>query len=399
MLLGEYRAERLIAPLRAAGAEVVVLGGPDLGPWFGDDVRVGRLPAEPTDDALAALLRHWSPDLAVPNVRSPGQEQHLPVYSRLRGPGLPVHPPVFADLATDKVAFHRTAVERGWPVPRGVVCETPADLLATPLRLPTVVKEARSESYAGRHFVTDRHDLAVLSAHLRYPVLAQEAVTGEEYAVELLTTPDGTTTWPVASLGALDPDCAPGGRVRASPVDFPAEDALAALVADVVAFGRPHGPWQLDLAVTGDGSLVVFELNARFGGVSNLSWLATGADPHAVHVDAVLGRPLPTPEAHRAAVELPVPNGVVLPPPPPGAELHAFVAGPTNPTPDLTGFYRAVVAVDPDHADEVRRWIAGLPLDLTTPTAVLAGLDRGLRALRPRPPTSPGEPVRQDPGA
>ncbi|MGM1065091.1 hypothetical protein, partial [Saccharothrix sp. Mg75] len=386
VLLGEYRAERLVAPLRAAGAEVVVLGGPDLGPWFGDDVPVGHLPVEPTDEAVADLLRHWAPDLAVPNVRSPGQEQHLPVYARLGGPRLPVHPPAFADLATDKVAFHRTAVERGWPVPHGAVCGTPAELLAAPVALPAVVKEARSESYAGRYFVTDRDHLRRLSAELVYPVLVQRAVTGEEFAVELLTTPGGTTTWPVASLGTLDSACAPGGRVRVEPATLPpaAADALAGLVADVVKAYRPHGPWQLDLAVADDGGLVVFELNARFGGLSNMSWLSTGTDPHATHVDAVLGRPLPEPEVRRVAVELPVRNDVDLPPPPPGVELHAFVAGPTNPTPTFAGFYRAVVAVDPARAAEARAWVAGLPLDLTTPAAVLAQLDRGLRALRRR---------------
>ncbi|WP_316038537.1 hypothetical protein [Saccharothrix longispora] len=70
--------------------------------------------------------------------------------------------------------------------------------------MPTVVKEARGESYAGRHFVTDRDDLIVPSADLRYPVLAQEAVTGEEYAVEL----------PVRN-GVVLPPRPPGAEPRA----------------------------------------------------------------------------------------------------------------------------------------------------------------------------------------
>lgn len=394
LVLGEYRADRLVPELTLAGAEVTVLGFQDLTGFLDPKVRCGTLPANATVESLRALLAEYEADVAIPNVSSPGQEQLLTVYARLGaelcecGPRVLVHSPEFATLACDKVALHQYAVRRGWPVPNGVVCDSPAALVSAPdrLGLPVLVKEARSESFAGRHFVSTATELTALADRLRFPVLVQQAIHGEEYAVELLTLPAGTAVWPVAGLGTLDRDCAPGLRARVQPAILPtrASSALATVVQDIVTAFQPMGPWQIDFALDRAGQLNLIEINGRFSGVSNMSWISTSTDPHRAHAQAVLHGRLPRPpRALRVALEVPVPNGVRLPEPPQGTTLTAFTANPGYPGPYTSGAHRAVLSLIPARAEATRAWLRGLPPGalLVAVESVVEMLDRGHAAL------------------
>ncbi|MBH1937369.1 hypothetical protein I5Q34_24395 [Streptomyces sp. AV19] len=394
VLLGEFRADRVVPPLRSAGADVVVLGFADLGSFLGNGVVCGRLPARLGERALLRLLDDHGADVAVPNMGCPGQEQFLPVYAsaaaRWRGAGraMPVHPEGFATLASDKVALHRVAGERGWPVPRGRVCDGPGAVRGAvrELGLPVLVKEARSEFHAGRHHVRDGGGSDRVCAEAAFPVLVQEAVVGEEFGVEFLSGPGSTVAWPVASLGRLDEECAPGRRVRVAPAVLPARarSELDAVVTDLVRRFGPRGPWQMDLAVTDDGRLRVIELNGRLGGVSNMSWAGTGLDPHAAHARAVLGRPPEDAPARRVALELPVPDDAVLPPGPPGTELLPFPGSPTNPAPGVSGLRRPVLGVPAELEGAARDWLISLAPGtlLNTPHEAVAQLACGAAALR-----------------
>ncbi|WP_189449730.1 ATP-grasp domain-containing protein [Streptomyces abikoensis] len=396
VVLGEFRADRLVPGLRRAGAEVVVLGFAELDGFLGPDVVCGGLPATLSEPVLLRLLDRHDADVAVPNPGCPGQEQFLPVYARvrslLRGTGrrLHGHAEEFATLASDKVTLHRTAERRGWPVPRGVVCARPEAVRAAARELgfPLLVKEARSEFHAGRHHVRDETRLGPVCGGMTYPVLVQRAVTGEEFAVELLSLPGRTVAWPVASLGRLDGDCAPGRRVRVAPAALPARarTELSAVLGDIVATYEPCGPWQMDLAVDDEGGLRVIELNGRLGGVSNMSRAATGLDPHAAYAGTVLGGGLPRhPEAHRVALELPVRPGAVLPPAPPGTELTPYPGNPGNPGPAHGGVQRAVLGVPAGLPTEpVGDWLRALPpgVPLNSPDEAVTQLIRGVRALQ-----------------
>ncbi|GAA0424475.1 hypothetical protein [Streptomyces luteireticuli] len=395
VVLGEFRADRVVPPLRSGGADVVVLGFADLGAFLGDGVVCGRLPGRLGEQSLLRLLDAYGADVAVPNMGCRGQEQFLPVYAsaaaRWHG-AMPVHPPGFATLASDKVALHRTAGERGWPVPRGRVCDGPGAVRRAVRELgpPVLVKEARSEFHAGRHYVRDGGEADRVCAGAVFPVLVQEALAGEEFAVEFLSRPGSATAWPVASLGRLDEECAPGRRLRVAPAALPAgaRRELDAMVADLVRTFRPRGPWQMDLAVTGDGRLRIIELNGRLGGVSNMGWAATGLDPHAAHARAVLGRPFEAAlAARRTALEIPVRNDAALPPPPPGTELLPFPGSPANPGPAATGFRRSVLGVPAGREGAARDWLMSLPPGalLGSPRAAVAQLARGAAALRVTP--------------
>ncbi|MDT0447491.1 hypothetical protein [Streptomyces hesseae] len=398
VVLGEFRADRLVPRLRRAGAEVVVLGFAELDGFLGPGVVCGRLPDTLGEPALMRLLDDHDADVAVPNMGCPGQEQFLPVYARarssLRGTGRRVHGHAeeFAVLASDKVVLHRTAERRGWPVPLGVVCARAEAVRAAvrELGFPVLVKEARSEFHTGRHYVRDDARLGRACGEVTYPVLVQRAVTGGEFAVELLSLPGRTVAWPVASLGRLDGDCAPGRRVRVAPAALPARARaeLTAVLGDIVETHKPHGPWQMDFAVDdGSGGIRVIELNGRLGGVSNMSRAATGLDPHAAYADTVLGRPLPRPPAaRRVALELPMTPGAALPPAPPGTELTPYPGNPGNPGPVHGGVQRAVLGVPADFPTEsVGDWLRALPpgVLLDAPEEAIAQLTRGAHALRP----------------
>ncbi|MEV5140306.1 hypothetical protein AB0K71_25130 [Streptomyces syringium] len=396
VVLGEFRVDRLVPPLVRGGADVVVLAFAGLEAFLGPGVECGTLPTALSEEALLRLLGDHGADadIALPNLGCPGQEQFLPVYARAAartqaaGRRMPVHSADFAALASDKVVLHRVAQARGWPVPRGVVCTEAGEVreAGRELGLPVLVKEARSEFHAGRHYVDDAGDLDRVSGEVTCPVLVQQAVEGEEYAVEFLSDVSRTVTWPVASLGRLDSGCAPGRRVRVAPVVLPARARaeLAATVADMVETCRPWGPWQMDFAVTDDGRLQVIELNGRLGGVSNMSWVSTGLDPHAAYVDAVLSRSARPPVAGRVALELPVRNGLVLPSAPPGTELMPFPGNPANRGPHIGGYYRAVLGVPEGRAASVHEWLQALPpgVLLNSPAEMAAQFARGVHALR-----------------
>ncbi len=392
VVLGEFRADRLIPPLVQAGAEVVVLGFVELSSFLGSEVVCGSLPGDLTERDLLLLLQGYDADIAIPNMNSPGQEQMLPVYARAAaqwratGRRMLVHSEEFATLSTDKVEFHRIAEQRGWPVPRGVICHDVTTLRAAVAEIgpPVLVKEARSESHAGRCFVAHGEPLGRAALGMTYPVLVQQAVAGEEFAVELITGPSYTVTWPVASLGMLDSDCAPGKQARVEPVELPdgAREALVAVIRDIVSTYRPAGPWQIDFAVS-DGELHLIELNGRLGGLSNMSWASTGLDPHVAHMGAVLGHPLDQPRTAQVALELPVHNEAVLPAAPAGTELKSFPGNPANRVPYNAGYYRAVLKVPEGRADGARDWLLGLPpgILLIDSAAAVAQLTRAMKAL------------------
>lgn len=396
LLLGEYRAERLVAPLRDAGVQVVVLGSRDVSAAVGPDVECGLLAKEMTPQDVVRTLAKYPAGVALPNPYPLGQEQLLRPYAAaahlLSGTTadtkLICHPPNFVDLATDKVRFHTVATTRGWPVPSAMVCSDPSELdyAASALGLPVMVKEARTEPVTGRHFVSSGSRLSMVASAVRFPVLVQQALAGEEFGVELLSAPAGTAHWPVAQLGTLDERCAPGRRVRLAPAVLPprAEARLATLVAEICADFTPIGPWQLDLAVC-DDELLVLEINARLGGMSDLSAATTGLDPHASHALTALRQSPDVPPAARAALECPVRKGTVPPPPVPGLGWTLATGSDTDPSLYGCDYNRLLVWFPLDEPTLAADWLAGMAGDL------LVGFDSIRKALAGIVFSTPGE--------
>jgi hypothetical protein len=81
LLLGEYRAQRLVAPLSKAGARVVVLGSRDVSAAVGADVDCGLLPKQLTPHDVVRTLALYPAEVALPNPYPLGQEQLLRPYT------------------------------------------------------------------------------------------------------------------------------------------------------------------------------------------------------------------------------------------------------------------------------------------------------------------------------
>ncbi len=145
---------------------------------------------------------------------------------------------------------------------------------------------------------------------------------------------------------------------------------------------RPHGPWQLDMALVGQ-DVTILEVNGRLGGLSDLGLAATGRDAHALLCDLAMGARLPRPVPVAVALEIPVAPGLALPPSSAGVQVSVVTASPTNPFPVNSDYWRLSLR----SADRVavRRWAGRLdPAVLRAPLSALrTQADRAFDGLVP----------------
>lgn len=339
VLFGEHKTPGILAVLRARGfTHVVIYSAVDFDPVaeFGHDgVEIKLLDTGWTPEDVLGVLHAEQPDLAVANPYALGQEQLPQVYGRAAagwdGPFV-THPVEFAQVACDKATFQETAEQRGWPVPTGKVCPD-ADAVtaaADALGFPLVVKEALAQAGGGRYHVASREELdAVLAADLAFPAVVQVFERGVEAGVELVSGGGTLRRWPVVSMGPLDSELNPSVRARMTPFALPSRAAaqLSGFLADVQDAFAPFGPWQVDFAVVDDG-IVVLEINARLGGLSDLGIKGTGTNPYEVFTRAALGESLPEVASPALTIELPTTwvSGTDVPAPPEGVDVTTVTA-------------------------------------------------------------------------
>jgi hypothetical protein len=370
LVLGHYKVDRLLGPLVARSATEIVLWSA-VDPRLevpGATIRWMPMDRRASSSDILELLDAVRPDAAIANVFGVGEEHLVHTYAvaadRLGGNGpLRTHSPAFAELCVDKAAFHRAAGSLGLPVPAGDVAVTRADVPRIVGELggpPVMLKEARAQARAGVHAVraTEALDSLLASGNLRPPLLVQRMVTGEEIGIEVLSAGAESCRFPVASTGELDQRCDPAARVRCLPRALPPA-ALATVRQAVTALEerfRPRGPWQLDMALTGQ-DVTILEVNGRLGGLSDLGAGATGHDAHELVCDLVMGAPLPRPVPVAAALEIPVVPGLV-PLGEDGVQASVVTASPTNPFPANSNYWR--ISLRSTDRAAVRRWIGRL---------------------------------------
>ncbi|MFI9235334.1 hypothetical protein [Streptomyces sp. NPDC053079] len=366
-IMGHYRADRLVTALRRHAAERIWLCGPtDVSAGMGPGIRYRHLAAGAGVDDVLALWASIGAQVVVPSLYPLEQEQllHTLATAAQRVPfgsrHAHVHPPAFAEAVSDKVLFHRLALDRGWPVPEGIVCEDRAQAAVALKELgpPVMVKTGRSVPWQGRWYLTGPDDLGAADGMV-FPVVVQRVCRGEEFGVELLTDRGGTLRWPIASFGPLDERCMPGWRMRVMPAGLPTavRRGLDAFIADVTDMLAPCGAWQIDMAVEA-GELRVLEVNGRFGGMAHLSRAVTGHDPYQALATAALGGEPPAPTAVRVAAELPLRAGANVPEAGDGVRAEVERPSPTEPCLP-THFHRTLVVADDRAA--LARWIRALP--------------------------------------
>jgi len=345
LIFGEYKFERFLRVLwEHEFTDVVIYSAVEFDPLdefeWAKGVRVASLSPDWGVDDVVRVLETERPNVAIANPYAHGQEQLPITYGKAaaRWNGRFVaHSARFAELATDKVKLHQTAAARGWPVPPGAVCTDVEAVIAAAANLdfPLILKEARSQSGDGRFFVATSDDLSdVLALGVGFPVILQSFRRGIETGVELISMGGERANWPVVSMGPLDAELDPSLRARVGPYKLPerAAASLAEFVADIEENFAPFGPWQMDLAVV-DDDINILEINPRLGGLSDMGFVATGADPHVVFTAGAIGAPLADVTAEAVTIELPSTEipGVDVPAHPEGAQVMQVTARrPTN---------------------------------------------------------------------
>jgi hypothetical protein len=401
LVLGHYKLERLLRPLVAAAATEIVLWS-EVNPGLevpGVSFRWIPMNRRASSGDIAELLDSVGPDIAIANVFGVGEERLILTYAlaadRLGGQGpFRWHPPAFAELCVDKAAFHRAAVSLGLPVPAGDVAANMADVPRIVRSLggpPVVVKEARAQAREGVHAAPTAASLEAILARgaLRFPVVVQRMVAGEEIGIEVLTAGIESCRFPVASTGDMDSRCDPAVRVRSMPraLPQPALSTVEQILDTVEQRLRPHGPWQLDMALAGQ-DVTILEVNGRLGGLSDLGLGTTGRDAHELLSDLAMGTPLPRPVPAAVAVEIPVTPGLAPPPGSDGVQVSLVSASPTNPFPANSDYWRVLLR-SADRA-AVGRWVGQLgPAALRAPLSALrTQVDRAFDGLE-SPPVAP----------
>jgi carbamoylphosphate synthase large subunit len=311
LILGDYKLDRLVAPLVRRGYQVAVWSAQQPPRACGAPVRWHRRTSEITEDTAGAIVREVQPDLVLPNIYGETEEHALLSYATVADGRWYVHPPPFAEICVDKVALHELCSRWGIRSPPGRVCRDDSSLLDFARAFaPVVIKQARSQARHGIWHCASAAAVKRLLSVLRYPVLAQKSLQGEELAVEVLSTSHGWARFPVMSSGALDGSLEPQRRLRVvpRPLDPPRNAELNHIITELHTRLRPNGIWQLDLAMS-DGHVHLLEVNGRPGGVSDLSRAVSGVDPHEVSVSAALGEAIPQLRQRRVAMAVPLVPG------------------------------------------------------------------------------------------
>jgi hypothetical protein len=396
LVLGHYKLDRLLGPLAAMAATEIVLWS-EVNPGLEvPGASVGWIPMNRRASAanIVELLDSVRPDITIANVFGVGEEQLILTYAlaadQLGGHGpFRWHSPAFAELCVDKAAFHRAAVSLSLPVPEGDVAGNLADVARIVRGLggpPVVLKEARAQAREGVHAAPTPESLEAIMASgtLRFPLVVQRMVAGEEIGIEVLTAGRESCRFPVASTGDMNSRCDPAARVRSTPraLPRPAMTTVERILDTVEDRLRPHGPWQLDMALVGQ-DVMLLEVNGRLGGLSDLGRGATGSDAHELLCDLARGTPLPRPMPVAVALEIPVAPGLAVPAGRDGVQVSLVTASPTNPFPAHSDYWRLSLR----SADRVavERWVDQLDrAALRAPLSTLrTQVDRAFDALEP----------------
>lgn len=342
LIFGEYKFERFWPVLQQNDVDsIVVCSAVEFEPtaefdWV-TNVEVRPMRVDWTPEDVLSVLEEEAPSIAIANPYAHGQEQLPIVYAEAaeRWAGRFVtHSKKFAEVACDKVALHDVANQRGWRVPQGSVCHDVHELTATlyESELPLVVKESQSQAGDGHYHLASGADIAqFLQGTLAYPVVVQAFLQGVEAGVELLSGDNDLIGWPIVNMGRVDADLDPSLHARYTPyvLSEQAKRELDTFVQDVQVNLKPFGPWQVDFLVLDSGGIAVVEINARFGGLSDMNMMSTGLDPHVALTSMSLGQSLPeTPECEIMTMELPsteLPD-VTVPHHPAGREVLTVTA-------------------------------------------------------------------------
>lgn len=215
-------------------------------------------PGEALLDGLAALAAKHDCGLVVP-VDVPGALCAAALRSRLPGtPFFPFPAPDVLRRLDDKWTFHELMKEQGLPFPRTWLLKERADAYA--LRPPLVLKPRADGFSRGVRVVRDAasRDAALdgFDPYLRFPVLAQDYVDGQDVDLSFLADRGRLVAWTVQTR---DPD----GSLR-----FLDDGRVVALGRALASATGYTGLAHVDMRYDGHErkSVLIIEFNPRFWG-------------------------------------------------------------------------------------------------------------------------------------
>jgi biotin carboxylase len=321
-----YRTGDFLDAARALGVELAVASEEvpplDLGDRY---VRVDLDDPHGSALSIVALADHTPID-AVVAVDDAGVEMAAHASRAL---GLPSHPPEAAAATRDKLMLRRLLQAGEVPQPRfAPVGDDPARDVAA-LEYPIVIKPRSGTASRGVLRVDGPTSLDEIVGTVRSvatemgetgPLLAEEYLAGDEYALEGMLTGGRLTT-----LAVFDkPDTATGPTFEETILVTPSSlgpDEMVELerlvAASVRAVGLSHGPIHAEVRRDGSGRLRLLEVAARsIGGLCGraLRFGLSGSTLEQVVLATALGLPAPTRQATSATgiLMLPVSRGGTL---------------------------------------------------------------------------------------
>jgi carbamoyl-phosphate synthase large subunit len=251
---------------RRLGCDLTVLTTdlhPELSPACHESDLALPVPRCTADDYPAALLeivRQHGVTLVVPTIDTEllGLARLAPQLEAL-GARVAISSPEVIALARDKWATEQALRTAGIPTPRTAPL---TDLLADPgaWRWPVIVKPADGSNSQGLHRLATPSELGKLPANPT-GLLAQECIRGAEFTVNVFLDRAGRIRCaiPHERLEVR------GGEVsKALTRRLPQLPGLVTALESVLRGG--YGPLCFQGILDAQGDLVVFEINARFGG-------------------------------------------------------------------------------------------------------------------------------------
>lgn len=227
--------------------------------------------------------------------------------------GIPViaHSARTAAITADKGYTRHFLAAHGLPFPHGHVTVGLQQLLevAAEFPFPCVIKAPGLANSDGVKFVARYEDLEQAFHQLgSQRVILEEFVSGEEVGIEVIGRDGDYQVFPPAWLGHTNPDCNPQRGIRIAP--YPHSEETAEQIRTVAlntarALGL-SGLLEIDMVIR-DGRPMVVDLNGRPGGISGLSYAASGIDPYAELFDMALGTWQAKPiQAQSIGIDLPI---------------------------------------------------------------------------------------------
>lgn len=260
---------------------------------FIDEIQVIPYPSDPEQDLLAVLLRIQ--ETSPIDVLIPALDSEIAGYARLAEDllragirtVLPTEAAVKARNKTNLVALCR---DHGVHTPKTEVLNLveQLDFIGHKIKLPYYLKGPIIDAKKATTIEEARYFYRQIFKEWGYPVLVQEAITGEEIDVSVLV---GRDHRPVGMVQIKKFGITSRGKAFAGVVIH--NERLQALAEHIVSAFQWVGPCELELMQEAStGQYYLLEMNARFPAWIYLS--VAGTNLLWAHVDLALGNNLPT---------------------------------------------------------------------------------------------------------